>query len=165
MEEQDVSFIFNAQHDCSMLGCEASALQPRIQECQTTDQMEKLVSHKDNDHFVINMFGLHNAMLLCQALPPHLAEITALYDDRQAHHDQLAAKVRVSQTAKQARMQEKRKATTALNKAKKMARQAEIDAHDVEEVEHNDHSELESEDNELDEDDDNRPAKRPRVQK
>ncbi len=83
-----------------MLGCEASALQPRIQECQTTDQMEKLVSHKDNDHFVMNMFGLHNAMLLCQALPPHLAEITALYDDRQAHHDQLAAKVRVSQMAK-----------------------------------------------------------------
>ncbi|KAK0461486.1 hypothetical protein IW261DRAFT_1349084, partial [Armillaria novae-zelandiae] len=90
---QDILSLFNAQHDCHIAGCEATAMQACIQERQLTRQMQKLVAHKDEDHFIINTFGLHNAMLLCSALPHTLVTPIPLYSDRKTHHQILAKKV------------------------------------------------------------------------
>ncbi|KAK0463305.1 hypothetical protein IW261DRAFT_1554190 [Armillaria novae-zelandiae] len=124
----DILFLFDAQHDCRMAGCKATAMQACIQERQLTRQMQKLVAHKDEDHFIINTFGLHNAMLLRSALPCTLVTPIPLYSDCKTHHQILAKKVQETQTMKHAKTQEKRKATAATNKAKKQAQQAEIDA-------------------------------------
>ncbi|KAK0436128.1 hypothetical protein EV421DRAFT_1892448 [Armillaria borealis] len=102
-------FMFNAQHDCRMAQCKATAVQACVQEWQVTDKMEKLVAHEDEDHFIINMFALHNAMLLRSMLPHTLISPSPLYTDRKMHHLELAKKLRETQRIKRAKTQEKRK--------------------------------------------------------
>ncbi len=90
--------------------------------------MNLVIAHGDDNHFVINTFGLHNASLLRKALPRHLFDPKPLYADRKSHHSILAATLRTTQDAKRARTQEKRKATLALNRAKKQAVEAQKDS-------------------------------------
>lgn len=52
-------------------------------------------------------------MLLRRALPSLLINPTPMYDDRQAHHDEVAIILRQNQNAKRKQTQEKRKATMA----------------------------------------------------
>lgn len=85
--------------------------------------MNKLVKHLDDDHFVVNMYGLHNANLLRNAIPRELASPKPIYADRRAHHDDHAATLRISQTEKRAVTQAKRKATMEAKKAKKLLEQ------------------------------------------
>ncbi len=131
--------------------------------------MEQLISHEDEDHFIINMFGLHNATLLRCALPRALIAPSALHSDRHGHHKELAAKLRIAQSTKRKRTQEKRMATAATNKAKKVARQAEIDAErEAQELlaQEDDIDEGSDEDNISDDDLEGlivRPTKRPRI--
>jgi hypothetical protein len=81
--------------------------------------MDSLIGHTNDDHLIVNMFGLHNANLLRKALPRDLVTPVPLYNDRKVHHFAIAANLRVSQTAKRAITQAKRKATLAAKKAKK----------------------------------------------
>ncbi|KAJ6570349.1 hypothetical protein B0H10DRAFT_2168799 [Mycena sp. CBHHK59/15] len=113
---QDIFFRFSAQHDCRLVKCLPTALRPVIQEHQETSRFTHLISHGDDEHFVINMAALHNATLLRRILPVALTLPRALYLDRKAHHHELAVGLRVSQLTKRARTQEKRQATLAAKK-------------------------------------------------
>jgi hypothetical protein len=106
-----------------MAKCPASVLRPQVQERQETGRMDSHIGHSDDDHFIINMYGLHNANTLRKALPQDLVAPVQLYSNRKAHHFSIAANLRVSQTAKRAITQAKRKATLAAKKAKKAAEQ------------------------------------------
>lgn len=68
---------------------------------------------------MINMHGLHNATLIRKILPRHLTQPTLLYANREAHHYDIAAKLRVTQAARRAAAKMKRAATTKANLAKK----------------------------------------------
>ncbi|KAJ7691617.1 hypothetical protein B0H17DRAFT_1159782 [Mycena rosella] len=111
-----ILFGFSMQHDCRLADCEPTALCRVIQERQETSQSTKLISHADDNHFIINMSALHNATLLRRALPVALTVPRRLYLDRKAHHYTIAAGLQVSQVVKHARTQEKRKATMAAKK-------------------------------------------------
>ncbi|KAJ7756797.1 hypothetical protein DFH07DRAFT_773023 [Mycena maculata] len=114
-----IRFRFSAQHDCRLVDCQPTALHPIVQERQETAQSTKLISHGDDDHFIVNMAALHNATLLRRALPIALTVPRPLYSDRKAHHYGIAVGLRVSQVMKRARTQEKRKATMAAKALKK----------------------------------------------
>jgi hypothetical protein len=90
-----------------------------MQEHQETSQSIKLLAHGDDNHFVINMAGIHNATLVRRNLPVALTVPWPLYLDREAHHHQVAVGLRVAQTLKRVRTQEKRRATM---KAKQLAK-------------------------------------------
>lgn len=133
-----------------MTKCLASILQPQLQERQPTACMNQLVAHSDDDHFVICMYGLHNANLLWRALPHQLIAPVPLYHDRKAHHHAIAATLWVSQTAKRAITQAKRKVTLVAKKAKKLTEQQEhggtdSDSSDDEELKGNGTTDAQSE--------------------
>jgi hypothetical protein len=93
--------------------CQPTALRPVVQERQETSRSTQLISHEDNDHFVVNMAAVHNATLLRRALPIALTVPRPIYLDRKAHHQAMATGLRDSQKMKRIRTQEKRKATMA----------------------------------------------------
>ena len=84
-----------------------------IQEREITFQTISLLAHADDDHFIVNMAALHNSTLLRRALPRALTVPRPLYTDRKAHHFEVAARLRMSQTEKRAETQEKRRNTLA----------------------------------------------------
>ncbi|KAJ3509005.1 hypothetical protein NLJ89_g5450 [Agrocybe chaxingu] len=115
----DVLFLFSVQHDCRLAKCEASTVRHLTQERQETGRNEKAIKHNDDSHFIINTFAIHNGSLLRNILPRELAAPRPLEADRQEYHAKLAAQLRVTQTEKRSRTQEKRRQTTAANKAKR----------------------------------------------
>ncbi|KAF7344774.1 hypothetical protein MVEN_01638400 [Mycena venus] len=152
----DIMFNFSVAHDCRLVKCAPTALRHVIQERQETSQTMQLLEHGDDDHFVINMAGLHNTTLLRCSLPVTLTVPRPLYLDREAHHHQVAIRLREEQTLKRARTQEKHRATL---EAKKLAQVEAVNSYE----------------NEMDEDEDEAvenedevhipPKKRPRSKK
>jgi len=57
-----------------MAKCEISSLQDQIQEQQTTTWKDKCIEHKDDDHYIVNLYALHTTTLLEKALPQHLTK-------------------------------------------------------------------------------------------
>ena len=100
------------------------------QERQATTRTEKIIKHADDDHFVVNMYALHNATRLWNALPSSLKDPRPLYTDRRAHHDALAVELHMTQTEKRAQAQASRKATNDAKKAKKRKRTTKAEAED-----------------------------------
>ncbi|KAJ7259291.1 hypothetical protein C8J57DRAFT_1073183 [Mycena rebaudengoi] len=117
MPSQSILFCFSAQHDCRLVKCQPTALRPVMQERQETSKSTTLISHGDNEHFIVNMAALHNGNLLRRALPRALTVPRPLYLDRKQHHYEVAVGLRSSQAAKRAKTQEKRKATIEAKKA------------------------------------------------
>ena len=117
-----------------MANCEASALREQVQERQVTNKTENFIKHKDDNHFIINMYAIHNATLLRKSLPRYLTAPRSLHQDRQLHHAKVATGLRVNQTAKRARAQEKRKETQARNAEKKRKRQEAMDSDEEAEI-------------------------------
>jgi hypothetical protein len=113
--------VFSVQHDCRLSRCQATALQAQRQERELTSQMNKFISHADDDHFLICTYALHNANMLRQALPRILTRPKPLDEDRRAHHYDVAARLHISQTAKRSVTQQKHKATLATKKARNKA--------------------------------------------
>lgn len=89
--------------------------------------MQNIIAHADDNHFIVNLYGPHNANLTRKAIPRELFAPIPLYADRQAHHYEVASILRVSQTSKRAITQAKRKATLAANQARKQAARREIE--------------------------------------
>jgi hypothetical protein len=116
---KSVQFKFSVMHDCQLGHCLPSALQPEMQERQETSQTISLIAHEDDRHFVINMHTFHNATLLQKILPRHLTAPKPLYVDQKAHHFEIAAGLRVTQTEKWACTAVKPAATRQTNKVKK----------------------------------------------
>ncbi|KAJ3737709.1 hypothetical protein DFJ43DRAFT_1128788 [Lentinula guzmanii] len=107
-----IKFCFLAQHD-------SQRCRLQIQNRQITEWTQLLLNHANDDNFVINMYGLHNAMILCEALPQHLWKPAPLYENRRAKHDEIVEVLVVTQAAKRAQTQEKTRATKERNKAAK----------------------------------------------
>ncbi|KAJ6625338.1 hypothetical protein B0H10DRAFT_1942596 [Mycena sp. CBHHK59/15] len=93
--------------------CQATALRSVMQEQVETSRTVHLIEHADDDHFIVNLAGLHNRTLLRRNLPCALTIPRPLYLDRKAHHDEIAAHLQVSQATKRGLTQEKHQATLA----------------------------------------------------
>ncbi|KAJ6625670.1 hypothetical protein B0H10DRAFT_1782828, partial [Mycena sp. CBHHK59/15] len=108
-----IMFLFSAEHDCHLADCQATALCSVTQEGVETSRTVHLIEHADDDHFIVNLAGLHNGTLLRRNLPRALTVPWPLYLDRKAHHDEIAAHLQASQATKRALTQEKCQATLA----------------------------------------------------
>lgn len=115
-----------------MANYEASAFWEQVEEQKITDKTEKFIKHKDNDHFIISIYAIHNATLLHKSLPQYLTSPRALHQDHQLHHAKVATGLKVNQTAKQTQSQEKCKETQAWNSEMKRKKQEAMDSDDDE---------------------------------
>jgi hypothetical protein len=139
----------NVQHDCRSSECQASSSRRERQEQEITMCVIPQIAHQEDNHYILNMAALHNAHLICQALPRNLTAPHPLQTDRRAFHHQLAESLRISQQAKRQKTAAKLKATREANKKRKRA--AERGGHAGQElnggnVKHGDSSSPESED-------------------
>ncbi|KAJ3780374.1 hypothetical protein GGU10DRAFT_397813 [Lentinula aff. detonsa] len=112
-----IQFRFSAQHDCRLAKCQPTRRVDQIQERQITERTRILLNHADDDNFVINMYGLHNALILREALPRSLSKPIPLYENRRGRHDEIARVLTVKQAEKRALTQEKTRITKARNRA------------------------------------------------
>ncbi|KAJ6624719.1 hypothetical protein B0H10DRAFT_2162124 [Mycena sp. CBHHK59/15] len=108
-----IVFLFSAEHDCRLADCQATALCSVTQERVETSRTVHLIEHAEDDHFIVNLAGLHNGTLLQRNLPRALTVPRPLYLDRKAHHNKIAAHLQASQATQRALTQEKRQATLA----------------------------------------------------
>ncbi|KAJ6485789.1 hypothetical protein C8R45DRAFT_282376 [Mycena sanguinolenta] len=115
LDASKILFHFSVQHDCRLFKCDASDTRVVRQEHEDTSRTMPTVKHNDEDHFIINLYALHNADMIRQQLPRNLTEPIALYSDRKAHHKEIASTLRTNQVAKRKRTQERRKATRDMN--------------------------------------------------
>ncbi|KAJ7829680.1 hypothetical protein B0H14DRAFT_2593909 [Mycena olivaceomarginata] len=88
LPSNSLQFSFNAQHDCRACGYEASGVKRQMQERQESNTLVHSVVHEDDDRFVINTHGFHDAGLLRKYLPIALTTPSALYTDRRERHDE-----------------------------------------------------------------------------
>ncbi|KAJ3792295.1 hypothetical protein GGU11DRAFT_693704, partial [Lentinula aff. detonsa] len=116
-KSKDVQFRFSAQHDCRLGKCQPTRQVRQIQERQVTNRTQTLIEHADDRNFVINMYGLHNAAVLREALPRALWKPIPLYEDRRARHNEIVIKLTTARKEKRAQTQEKVRATRARNQA------------------------------------------------
>ncbi|KAJ3738322.1 hypothetical protein DFH05DRAFT_1454991 [Lentinula detonsa] len=112
-----IQFCASVQHDCRLAKCQPNRRVHLIQERQRTERTHQLLEHADDDNFIINMYALHNATLLRDALPRELWKPIPLYKDRQARHNEIAQTLVVTQTEKRQRAREKAQATRERRKA------------------------------------------------
>ncbi|KAJ7165790.1 hypothetical protein C8R46DRAFT_900279 [Mycena filopes] len=111
LPSHSIQFSFNVQHDCRACGCDSSGITRQMQERQVSDTIIHSVVHKDDNRFVINTHGLHNAGLLRKYLPVALTKPRPLFVDRRQEHDELSAVLVVTQKAKRTATKEKAAAT------------------------------------------------------
>lgn len=121
----DILFRFSAQHDCRLNGCQATAHRAQRQEHEDTDRTESLIQHTDDDNYLVNLYGLHNASILRDVLPRHLVKPSLLFPEQKERHDERAAALRLRNSAKRAQNKEKRKAKTK-NQVKQNEAEAEV---------------------------------------
>ena len=120
-----------------------------MQERQETTRITKLIDHKDDAHFIINMNGLHNAARIRKILPRHLSAPKPLYADRRARHYEIAGKLRVTQAEKREQTKAKAKATRDAKKVKKYQQEGAVGTDDSSESEEVEDESAEESDNSL----------------
>ncbi|KAJ3713977.1 hypothetical protein DFJ43DRAFT_1043883 [Lentinula guzmanii] len=116
VHSSDVQFRFSAQHDCRLGNCQPTRRVNQIQERVITERVQQLLEHTDDDNFIVNMYALHNAAVLREALPRSLWKPVPLYDNRRLRHDKLVQTFAITSAEKRANTQEKAQATKARNK-------------------------------------------------
>ncbi|KAJ7204988.1 hypothetical protein GGX14DRAFT_368317 [Mycena pura] len=112
-----LQFICSVQHDCRKGGCQPAVIGKERQEREDTNRDRSLIKHTDDDHFVLNMGGLHNMHYLLRVLPISLSEIKPLQTDRVEFHrtmavhsgEQRMTKRKKTAAKRQAKAEEKRK--------------------------------------------------------
>ena len=109
---QDISFIFNAQHDCEGGKCGYGT--GTYNGGQTT--AKRTIIHSTHDRFFINLHALHNAWRLREVLPRNLTEPTPYITDREEFHHMMARKLQKNNPQKRAKAKEKAKDTRAQKK-------------------------------------------------
>ncbi|KIR79989.1 hypothetical protein I306_02951 [Cryptococcus gattii EJB2] len=75
--------------------CPVRSLRPRKQERQMTSKMAPGVDHVDDENSVINLLSLHNPHLIREVLPPRLTEPRRMFEDREAHIEQVLRKLQI----------------------------------------------------------------------
>ncbi|KAF8993162.1 hypothetical protein BDZ89DRAFT_919349, partial [Hymenopellis radicata] len=86
--------------DCRKGNCQPTIVEKEMQEHEKTDRDTYLISHSDDDHFVISMSGLHNFSELCRALPQELTKLKPLVERRIELHKEAAAQARNARNKK-----------------------------------------------------------------
>ncbi|KAJ7062953.1 hypothetical protein C8F01DRAFT_1082526 [Mycena amicta] len=108
----NLEFKFNVQHDCCVVGCDASGIRAIFQERVESDKSEAFIIHKPVDRFIINMHAFHNAHLLRATLPRSLWAPVPLFPDRVSKHKEFAAQLRDNKSSRKAQLAERRAGTT-----------------------------------------------------
>ncbi|KAJ7738439.1 hypothetical protein B0H14DRAFT_2638483 [Mycena olivaceomarginata] len=138
-----VQFVISVQHDCREGDCQPTVVHKEFQEREETSRNVSLIKHSNDDHFVINMAGLHNFVKLCRALPRDLTDLQPLFPDRVTFHKEAAEQARALRAKGRAKTAERRRAKAAEKKreaelAAAAARQAEEALVTGEEIEQSD---------------------------
>ena len=108
---QNISFIFNAQHDCEGGECGYTISDAGAHDGQATAKVERKMIHSAHDRFFINLHALHNAWRLREVLPRKLTEPVPYVVDRQEFHHKMARKLQKSNPKKRAKAKERAKDT------------------------------------------------------
>jgi hypothetical protein len=119
---QDIGFIFNAQHDCKDGGCQlvkANALQDR----EETSRTELVVEHSSFHRYIVNLHAHHNAWRLRKVLPRNLTAPKPYTLDRRKLHNEAAQELRKKNPAKRAEATAKAKATRERKKKESQAKE------------------------------------------
>ncbi|KAI0823764.1 hypothetical protein BC628DRAFT_1324557 [Trametes gibbosa] len=114
-----ISFVFNAQHHCRASGCTRLEDQHITQERRLTERIRDTLVHEPVDRYLLNTHALHNAALIREILPRKLTSPIAYVADREAHHQERSAAMRVAGPLKRAGAQAKAAETRARNKGMK----------------------------------------------
>ncbi|KAF9779423.1 hypothetical protein BJ322DRAFT_1167229 [Thelephora terrestris] len=109
----NVSFLFNAQHDCEGGECGYEVDEVSTQNGQPTRRarIERKIMHSTHDKYFINLHALHNAWRLREVLPRNLTEPVPYVDNREEFHHEMARKLQKANPKKRARAKEKAKDT------------------------------------------------------
>ncbi|KAJ7189318.1 hypothetical protein GGX14DRAFT_580795 [Mycena pura] len=130
VEAASIQFGCSVQHNCRKGQCKPAVIGKECQEREETGRDRKLIKHSDDDHFILNMAGLHNFVRLLRTLPRSLTDIKPLYTEaeREVFHGTVAAKALKMRTKKRAKTAEKRRATAAAKRdeARKAVEEAEV---------------------------------------
>ncbi|KAJ7729682.1 hypothetical protein DFH07DRAFT_994762, partial [Mycena maculata] len=116
LDSSSIQFVFSVQHDCRKGNCQPTIIQKEFQEREETDRNVSLIQHSDDDHFIINMAGLHNFVKLCRTLGPSLTDLKPLHPDRVAFHKKASAKAQETRSKGRKKTAEKRRAAAAAKK-------------------------------------------------
>lgn len=108
---QDISFSFNAQHDCEGGECGYTPGNTSAQDGQATVKAERKVIHSTHNAFFINLHVLHNAWRLREVLPRNLTMPVPYVTDRKDFHHEMARKLQKHNPGRRARAKEKAKDT------------------------------------------------------
>ena len=106
---QDISFVFNAQHDCEGGGCDYTTCNTSVQDRRATTKSEQRINHSAHNKFFINLHALHNAWRIREVLPRNLTQPMPYVDDREEFHHKMARKLQKNNPQKRARAKEKAK--------------------------------------------------------
>ncbi|KAG8703439.1 hypothetical protein FRC08_002841 [Ceratobasidium sp. 394] len=70
---EEILCAINLQHDCARVSaCSNTYAVYEVQERELTTKVTYRVKHSDDDHFILNLHGFHNARIIRKALPDHL---------------------------------------------------------------------------------------------
>ncbi|KAF8801376.1 hypothetical protein BYT27DRAFT_7198307 [Phlegmacium glaucopus] len=142
LKADTILFSYNVQHDCRLAKCTASGNRGVMQEHILSEKTEAHIEHKPVDRYLVNTHAFHNAHLIRATLPRHLTIPVPYAEDRQAHHIRIAAKLQVSQEARQIntarKAEERRKLKGPAKKSNKRKRISGLEDLDPDEGEQGD---------------------------
>ncbi|EJD38038.1 hypothetical protein AURDEDRAFT_72549, partial [Auricularia subglabra TFB-10046 SS5] len=115
-----IMFMVNVQHDCHMVKCGISDAPedtaPVMQERSETNIRLPVVKHRSDNHFVLNMHAIHNAVRVRRVLPIALVKPRMRFLNRTEKHNEWEQKAFSLSAEKRIRTAEKRAATLAAKK-------------------------------------------------
>ena len=109
--QQNISFIFNAQHDCEGGKCGYAIDDTSTLNSQAKTKVKRTMLHSNHDIFFINLHALHNAQLIREVLPRNLTKPIPYVIDREEFHYKMAKKLQKRNPKKRAKAKEKAKET------------------------------------------------------
>ena len=91
---QNISFIFNTQHDCEGGECGYTINDAGTHDRQAMAKVERRMIHSAHNKFFIDLHALHNAWRLREVLPQKLTEPMPYVADHQEFHHKMARNCR-----------------------------------------------------------------------
>lgn len=113
---QNISFIFNAQHDCEGGDCGYTITETSAPDGQASAKIERKMVHSTHNKYFINTHALHNAWRLREVLPRNLTEPVPYVANREEFHHEIAKKLQKVNPKKRARAKEKARETRVRKK-------------------------------------------------
>ncbi|KAF9786365.1 hypothetical protein BJ322DRAFT_1099898 [Thelephora terrestris] len=107
----NISFLFNAQHDCEGGECGYTIDETGEHDGQPTAKTKRTITHSTHDKYFINTHALHNAYRLREVLPRSLMEPVPYVSNCEEFHHRMVRKLQKANPKKRARAKEKAKDT------------------------------------------------------